>query len=150
MQENKHIPRKSPVLSVLTNSFHTSRQSVCKPGWHFPCLIHKQTVSCLKQEIQFLHVPFGALMDSVQGSHSTFPYPAGPAPFPVPTQCWLQVPVSGSWAPLAGLAFQRGSLILSLLPAPLLPALWHYSLPLQHLLSQSTETLTLSAAVHSG
>lgn len=40
----------------------------------------------------------------------------------------------------------KGSLTISLSPAPLLPAL---CVPLQHLWSQSTETLTLSAAVHS-
>lgn len=144
-----HPGKVQTVFSELTNIFHISRQSVCKPGWHLPCPTHKQTSSCLKQEIQFLHVPFGALVDSVQGvsqhisvSCMSCTIPSAHTVLATSASVWQLATISRPGLP-------KGSSIISLLPAPLLPALWHHRVPVQHLLSQSTETLTLSAAVHS-
>lgn len=136
MQENKHILR----TNVLTNSFHISRQSVCEHGWHLPSPLHKQTASCLKKEIQFLHVPFGASVDSEQGVSQHISLSCRSCP--IPSVHTVLATSSCVW--------QLGTISRPGLPkgqldhlAPACPV------ALQHLLSQSTETLTLSAAVHS-
>lgn len=132
------------VFIELTNSFH--KQAVCLQAWMASPMPHSQANSIWLKAGNT--IPAGAFWYlggfSARGLTAHFCI--------LPVLHHSQCSRSAGYKHLhlaAGPAFHGGSLMMSLLPAPLLPALWHCSVPLQCLLSQSTETLTLSAAVHS-